>query len=838
MSAPPTAGDAASVPGMPLLPRALRVSVRRMAEALFRSGDLHFLYDAAVLPDEGQQAHRRLAARLGGEQEVRVEHRVVQADIQLRVGGRIDLLQALDPAQHDGARVRVCEFKSTRSDAARLHAHWASVHWAQVGLYAAMLVEAGQLVEAGEASDVIELALHYVHVDTDEAKVFHRRATRAELRLLLDDACTRWLDVVRARQAWRARRDASLATLPFPHPAYRPRQRALAAAAYRAHRDGTTLLCEAPTGLGKTLSFLFPALKAMADGHTSRLFYLTARGTGQRSAIDALATLAGAGAQLRPVQLVARDKACLTPGAACTGDECMYARGHHDRVGGALEALRARAQAFAEDMLAVARAHVVCPFALSLAHAAEADVVVCDYNYVLDPFVRSARLLADDARHTSVLLDEVHQLPERAQEMHSAALRASTFRDAAVGAPRGTRTLLRDIARRVDGLLAGVRGAAIAPAPMSTPAPSIALAEAMDAVAELDHQLARFSERALPLLTPEQAPAFRAAFLAATAWRAVQAFTDRAPYALVAGDEGSLQRLCIDASALVAGSLAPFRSVQAFSATLPGGGTAPPLGLPEPFAHWQVPPVFPARNMATFVLTDIDVTLKARAGTLTRLATTLAGLIATRAGNYLVFVPSFAYLEALADAFVAGLAAASAGVDPDAAPECFVQQRGSDDAARAAFLARFRDDGRTRVGFAVTGGLFGESVDLPGGALIGVVIVGVSLAPPTPARDLLRAHLRSGGARDADAVAYDIPAMVRVRQTAGRLIRTPEDRGVLVLVDARFAHPRFRRWLPGHWALQPVAADALAAAATEFWACDDLAGTRGGTGTANIAPSA
>ena len=158
-----------------------------MAEALFRTGDLHFLYDAAVLPDEGQQAHRRLAAKLlqagegegKGETEVRVGHRVTRDGYQLRVGGRIDLLQYLDPQRHDGARLRVCEFKSTRSDAARLHAHWASVHWAQAGLYAAMLMHAEDAAAlasadagvdadadaappAGGSFDGVELALHYV----------------------------------------------------------------------------------------------------------------------------------------------------------------------------------------------------------------------------------------------------------------------------------------------------------------------------------------------------------------------------------------------------------------------------------------------------------------------------------------------------------------------------------------------------------------------------------------------------------------------------------------------------------------------------------------------------
>ncbi len=837
-------------------PRVLRASVRRLAELLHRTGDLHFLYDAAVLPDEGQQAHRRLAERLGGEAEVRVAHRVTCDGYTLRLAGRIDLLQrvaaptrsrAADVAA-SGTGLRVCEFKSTRSDIARLHEHWASVHWAQVGLYAAMLLAAGRgsgSVEGGSAvhdatstaqvTGEVELALHYVHVDTGAEQVFRRRASHAELIALLEDTCARWIERARARDAWRGIRNASLEALQFPHAHFRPRQRALAAAAFRAHRVGTTLLCEAPTGLGKTLAFVFPGFKAMAGGHTSRLLYLTARGTGQRSALDALSTLQDRGARLRQVQILARDKVCLTPGAACTGDACAYARGYHDREGIALAAVRALPMAHPDAVLAIARDQVVCPFALSLTFAREADVVVCDYNYVLDPFVRSARLLADEARHTTVLIDEVHQLPERAQEMHSASLRAASFRDAAVGAPRGTRTLLRDLAAEVDALrqrasaAGGVLPENLRPTGDGEKVVGIAQEEgdlAGHVVAEsatagtLDALARRLVDRALPLLAADASAAFRAACLAASAWLAVGAFAPRAPYALCTRDDGVLQRLCIDASALVAETLAGFRSVQAFSATLPGGADAPPLGLPTPLEHWQVPAVFPAAHMGTFVVTDLDVTMKARVATAQAVAAAIRATASARRGNYLVFLPSFAYLALIAAAFVD--AAGSRGSD---AFVHLVQQRGSDDAARAAFLACFRDDGEARVGFAVTGGLFGESVDLPGAALIGVIIVGVALAPPAPERDLLRTHLGTRGDAHADAAAYDIPAMVRVRQTAGRLIRTPEDRGVLVLIDPRFAQPRFRRWLPEHWQLRPLGVAALGPALADFWATTAVSGS-------------
>ena len=661
----------------------LRSSVRRMAECLFRTGDLHFMYDAAVLPGEGLAAHQSLASQLGGAPEVRVSYRFEHAGYSLQLSGRIDLLQISETSP------TLYEFKSTRSDLERLHAHWAGVHWGQLQLYAAMLLAAAGI---GSAPAEALLRLHYVNINSGRERTHERRVPAPALQTFLDAACCAWIERQQQLDAWRDRCRASLQQLAFPHATFRPRQRALSAAAFRAHRDAEALLCEAPTGLGKTLAFVFPALKAIAAGHATRLLYLTARGTGQRSTLDALDTLARTGAALRQVQIVAKEKVCLTPGAACAPESCQYARGYHDREAGALQMLRSRSSAWRADVLEVALSHQVCPFELSLAFAREADVVVCDYNYVLDPFIRSARVLAQDKAHTSVLLDEAHQLPERAQEMHSAALSAGAFRGAARVAHPGLPRLLARIARAVFEL--GATPATARDQRDHWTADFVDRVVPPDATAALDVLIDRFVARAVALLTPESPELLRNAFQQATAWQAVRQFLPHTTYALIVSAQDAqtvLQQLCVDPAPLVRLALTGFRSVQAFSATLPGlnesrssnawqdreasqgSAVATALGLPAPARAFQVPTIFDSANMPALVVCDIDVRYRARDGSLAQVSQCIRNTVAACPGNYLVFLPSYAYLSAQFSDFCSAVCA----TEPRECADIFAQDRKS-----------------------------------------------------------------------------------------------------------------------------------------------------------------
>lgn len=793
-----------------------RVDVRTLAETLYRRGDLHFAYDAAVLPSEGIAAHRELAQHTAADAEVTVRARFVCGDDSLDVRGRIDAVELTQRT------LVVHEFKATRSEVERVHAHWREVHFGQAALYAALWL---RQAPAETVVDTVTLTLHYLHVDSRAQRRFTRQCATADLQAQLAAAAAAWLAKVRRRAQHRARRDAALATMAFPLGSFRPYQRALAAAAFRAHRDSQALVCEAPTGLGKTWAFVFPALKAMAAGHSARVLYLTARGTAQDGVLDSLRAVADRSASpLRVVQLTAKDKVCFTPGAPCTGEACVYARGYYDKLPNALADLAAQGIADRAAVVATARAHVVCPFDLALAVAPDADLVVCDANYVLDPFVRSARVIGAAAKQTAVLIDEVHRLPERAREMHSITVPVAVFGAAASHAPRGVRTLLRTLAKRIARL---ARDAATA-GPANSGSDEWLIVDAaaspreddgrVTVLAQLDQDLAELERKALPLLATAPDETLRQAFFAASGWRAARAFAQHAPYALLAAGDATTARLsyvCLDASPLVRQCLAGFRTVQGFSATLPGGARLPPLGFPDAVVEWQVPPVFPAEHLGLFALA-LDVSLRGRAQSVSAVAAAIAVTAAGRPGNYLVFAPSFDYLGQLADAVAL------------AAPQavCLRQIRAADDAARGDLLAALVDDGVTRILFAATGGVFAEAIDLGGGRVRGVVVVGVGLAPPNRRDELLREHLAAAAPEIALAATYDVPAMIRVRQAVGRLLRAPEDRGVALLIDRRFAQPRFAQWLPAQWRPQWCHATTLADAIAAFWAGGEPADPR------------
>ena len=700
----------------------------------------------------------------------------------------------------------------------------------------------------------MRLRLHYVHLDAAVTAQHDIDISATELQQFFASSCTAYLTWRAALDAWRAARNAALKLTPFPFPGYRPGQRQLAAAAFRGHRDGTALICEAPTGLGKTAATLFPALQALAHGHADRVLYLTARGTGQAAALTTLQTLRAGGATLRQVQIIAKEKVCLTPGAACAAETCSYAAGHFDRAPAAIAALHEFTEVGMTQLQHIGRSHCVCPFELSLAAARWADVVICDYNYVLDPVIRSANVIAEGARRTSVLIDEAHQLPDRIREMYSATISWRSLRAVVKVAGKTTGRAADRLASTLKSLWRSARRSSD-----GDTIPGEAGVLIVDGE-KFERELTVFLDQCTLEVAADSDPALTEAYFQAIAWRALDRIAQIAPYGVIAREQDDdivLLRYCIDAAIPARLALKPFRSVQAFSGTLPGDQS---LGLPGNPNWLRLGSPFPPEHLGVFVVRDLSVYFRDRERTVLRLAAMVRELCAARAGNYLVFVPSFVY----ADMLLAALLTTSSAPDrvlhgePQQPLECFAQSRQMDDAQRSEFIARFAADGKPRLAVAVTGGVFSESVDLTGERLIGVIVVGIALPPRSLERELVRRACleRSASAlHDADAdadadadddddddadtkcddedrarneaagdaLAYQYPAMIRVLQTAGRLIRAASDRGVLCLVDARFTTPPYRTLLPEHWRPQTVPAARIGAAAAAFWKTIDAA---------------
>jgi DNA excision repair protein ERCC-2 len=824
--------------------------VRELVEFALRQGDLGGERDF-VGPNRalaGTRGHQRLqrSRPASYEKEVRLSHEIETVEFLLRIQGRIDGL--LTTAQE----VLLEEIKTVQGG----WDHTADpLHWAQAKCY-------GFIYAQAHAREQITIQLTYLDLDTGELTEFRDHFTITELSAFFEQTTAIYLDWLREHHHWCQRRDQSTHSLTFPFARYRPGQRPLAVAAYRALARGGRLFLEAPTGIGKTISVLFPAVKALGERKLERIFYLTARTSGRAVAEKACADLRRAGLRLRTLTLTAKEKICVQEGQPCDPLTCPFARGYYDRRRAAMRAALEREEITRPVLEGVSREHHVCPFELSLDLSSWVDVVVCDYNYVFDPKVYLRRHFSEEPGDYAFLVDEAHNLVDRAREMFSADLETQEIQDVR----RALKQAMPRCAKALTRLTSALRklaGPATLPDDSSTEL-NLFSAKSPDRDGPLSPALsppegerekrrhvsgqARIMERALfragdgksaapPHTTREfpadLLPALDDALKQAETWlarnqpadfregllelyfrlhsfrRTAELYDERFVTITEPGRSVRVRLFCLDPSFLLRQALARGKAAVFFSATLTpinyyrallGGSPEDPL--------LQLPSPFPPEHLAVLVQDQIRTHLKARAGSLLDVVQAIASLVEGRPGNYLVYLPSYTYLTAVQEQFHA--------LHP--AVPILVQRPGMSESGREAFLAAFAvEHGETLVGFAVMGGIFGEGIDLVGDRLIGAIIVGVGLPQLCIERDLIRDYFQEQTGAGFD-YAYTFPGMNRVLQAIGRVIRSETDRGVVLLIDARFAEPRYRRLFPAWW--QPARARnpaEIRQALAEFW---------------------
>lgn len=750
-----------------------RIAVRALCDFTARQGDLDLRFTPAPSPQEGMAGHAWVAARRepGYEKEISLS----ASYGRLQVSGRAD--------GYDPMRQRLEEIKTHRGDLARQPTHHRHLHWAQAKLY-------GYLLATARGLDELEVALVYFDIDRQTETVILERHGLAELRAFFVEQCERFIAWADQEARHREARNRMLEQLRFPMTVFRAGQRELAEAVYRCARRGICLMAQAPTGIGKTLGTLFPQLKAFPGGTLDKLYFLTAKTSGRRAALDALGSLDQGGAPiLRVLELVARDKVCEHPDKACHGASCPLARGFYDRLAAArVEALR-QPMLTREAVRDAALAHDVCPYYLSQDLARWADVIVGDYNYYFDQGGMLYGLMLADDLQVGVLADEAHNLLERARAMHSAELDQRHYRQRCAGAPAELKSPLD----RVQRAWSRFNREQAAPYAVYDALPH-ALWQALQQL--LAAMTAYLSEQPDGLDAELQSLYFDVLrFCRAAEHFSDHSFLDCERVALsghVARPRFS-SRISLR-NVVPATFLEPrFRQAQSvvlFSATLhPWSFHADLLGLPASAAWLDVESPFEAGQLTVKVARHISTRYADRAASLSRIVELMARQYQERPGNYLAFFSSFEYLQQAADAFARQC------------PEIPVwsQKKGQSEAERQAFLERFVPDG-AGIGFAVLGGAFGEGVDLPGSRLIGVFVATLGLPQVNPVNEEIRRRLehRFGAGYD---YAYLYPGVQKVVQAAGRLIRSSQDTGVLHLMDDRYARAAVRTLLPVWWRL-------------------------------------
>jgi len=742
---------------------------------MLRTGDLAFEFFSSPRSVDAIRIHQKIQQSRPENYtaEFAVSHKIETELFTLTVGGRID------GVYREPDRVLIEEIKTTT----RSLEHYANkkdpLHWGQVKCYAYIYAKEHNLSE-------IATQLTYYQVDTGEILKFEQQFISVELESFFQDLVTGYLQWAQVHVNWQLLRDESIRKLQFPFCNYRPGQREMAVGVYRTVKNGGQLLAQAATGIGKTMAVIFPAVKAMAEGLNAKIFYLTARTTGRIAAEKALDELREKQLKLKSLTITAKDKICFKSKNACNPEECEFARGYFDRINEALKDMFQQDAFTRPAVEAMARSHQVCPFEFSLELSYWADCIICDYNYAFDPRVFLRRFFQEKSNDYTFLIDEAHNLVDRSREMFSAEIFKQPVLD--------VRRAIRNEIPRVYKILGKINSWFVKERKKcEDQGPGRHGKQPPDELFPMLSGFLGITERWLSLNIKAW---FREElldlFFAVSGFMRVAEQYDESYttcYEKLKKDL-KLKLFCIDPSIQLENALKRCRAAIFFSATMtPMSYFKKILGCNEDAAGLSIPSPFPGENLTLFVSDRISTFYRDRKKTRQLVSQAIYTLINQKKGNYLIFFPSYEYMMMVFESFKSRY--------PDS--EIMLQTPGMSESERDGFLNRYRHASPiSLVGFAVMGGIFGEGIDLVGERLSGAVVVGVGLPGISLEKELIKDYY-SLNHHAGFEYAYQYPGINRVFQAAGRVIRTETDRGVVLLIDQRYATHRYRSLFPVEW---------------------------------------
>lgn len=763
--------------------KAVKISVRNLVEFILRSGDIDNRNGGMADKDamqEGSRIHRKIQKAQKGDYQAEVSLNLTVPvldeesgdSLELTVEGRADGIFT----REDGNIPCIDEIKGGYRELKYL-TEPVGVHLAQAKCYAYMYLL------KNEKTAEIGTRLTYCNIETEEIKYFEEIHTFEELKEWFDKLIKEYAKWAVWQSRWIEERNASILPVDFPFP-YREGQKRLVSGVYRTILSGKKLFIEAPTGVGKTISTVFPAVRAMGEGKAERLFYLTAKTITRTVAEETFRILKAQGMKLKFVTLTAKEKICILDKCDCNPVACERAKGHYDRVNDAVFDLLTSEEEINRELIETyAKKHRVCPFEMALDVTTWADAIICDYNYVFDPTVQLKRFFASDKKNDYVfLIDEAHNLVERAREMYSAVLVKERFLDA--------RAVVKVYSERLAKKLSACNQAFLK---LKRQCDEF---ELFDSVGDLVLKLLALSTELEEFLQEHLAFEKREQLL--ELYFEVRSFlaihdilNDKYRiYGDYAGDEFRIHLQCMDPSDNLKGCLLKGRSAVFFSATLlPINYYMEQLGGEEDdYAIYAASP-FDKGKRLLMVGGDVSTRYKRRSeDEYQKIADYILRFVEMKKGNYFVFFPSYQFMQKVADSFPL-----------DKEWELYVQASGMTEAEKEDFLGVFTEEPEiTRIGFCVMGGIFGEGIDLKNDRLIGAVIVGTGLPMVCNERELFRNYYDEK--KDSGfEYAYLYNGMNKVLQSSGRVIRTDDDRGAILLLDERFLTRQYLNLFPREW---------------------------------------
>ncbi|MBO5199213.1 MAG: ATP-dependent DNA helicase [Lachnospiraceae bacterium] len=781
--------------------RQVKVSVRNLVEFILRSGSLDNRQGKREpeAMQEGSRLHRKLQKQAGPGYQAEVAMSEVTAvsyegrEYEICVEGRADGVIT----EEDGS-VTIDEIKCVYRELSGIEEP-VGVHRAQAMCYAYM-------ISVKQALAAVGLRITYCNIESENVKYFEEQYTAQQLydwyQELLKQYC-KWADW---QYEWRLKRDASIRNIEFPFP-YREGQKELAAGVYRTILRSKKLFLEAPTGVGKTISTVFPAVKAMGEGLAEKIFYLTAKTITRTVAEEAFRLLLSRGLAFKLVTLTAKEKICVLEKPECNPSACERANGHFDRVNDAVFDMLLHEEGITRELiLQYAEKHKVCPFEMCLDVTTWADGIICDYNYVFDPNVYLRRFFTAEKKQDYVfLVDEAHNLVDRAREMYSAVLNKQDFLTvkrlvkAAGGTHSGT------LIKRLDACNALLLA-------MKRECENYVIREsAGDLALKLLHLMSEYEEYLEEMREPEGKEEILNLYFAVRQFLMIHELLDE-KYLIYTDyneqDEFRITLASMDPSTNLKRCLDKGRSAVFFSATLlPIQYYREQLGGEEEDYAVYAPTPFKTENRLLMIGKDVSTRYTRRnSSEYDKILDYIVRFTGMRTGNYLVFFPSYQMMNQLAE--LAG----------ERLSGLRMQKSSMTESEREEFLAYFCEEpDKTRIGFCVMGGIFGEGIDLKDDRLIGAVIVGTGLPMVCTEREIYRGYYEEHKGKGFE-YAYLYQGMNKVLQSAGRVIRTVTDRGAILLLDERFLQPQYQNIFPREWFPHYVVnRDSMETRLSRFW---------------------
>lgn len=759
----------------------IRISVRNLVEFILREGNIDNRTGGGQDPENmqmGSRIHRKIQRQMGSDYqaEVPLKTEIVCDGFTLKIEGRADGLI------HTKEQVMVDEIKGVLRELDRVQEP-AGIHLAQAKCYASMVAEQ-------EGVDEIGVQMTYCQMETEEVKRFQYSYQSNELKVWFDEVIRQYEKWAKFQIEWRKARNASVKGIEFPFP-YRKGQRDLAVSVYRTILRKKKLFIQAPTGVGKTISTVFPAVKAVGEELGEKIFYLTAKTITRTVAEQAFETLREQNLKFKVITLTAKEKICFCEETSCNPDDCPYAKGHFDRVNDAVYELLMQEDVMSREVLeAQARKHKICPFEMALDVSTWVDGVICDYNYVFDPDARLRRFFAEGgAGGYLFLIDEAHNLVERGRQMYSAELCKEDF--------LAVKKLVKGEAPRFAKRLEACNKILLA---MKKECENYKVLDnishfgiqLMNVLSETD----RYLEECVDKEVRETVLDF---YFQVRSFLNIYDGLDENYVVYTEYQENGrfvLKLFCVNPAANLQKCLDKGNSAVFFSATLlPIQYYKRLLSTEKDNYAVYIDSSFDTKKRLLMNGVDVSTRYAMRSREMyQRYATYIFRVVKAKMGNYLIFFPSYRFMEDVYQEFTQLLAS------DEEEMELVIQQKHMDEEERENFLRAFEmRREKSLIGFGVLGGIFSEGIDLTNEKLIGTLIIGTGLPQVCNEREILKSYFDQKGLYGFD-YAYRYPGMNKVLQAAGRVIRTEDDRGVILLLDERFQREKGKEIFPKEWA--------------------------------------